>query len=73
VEDRFRLTSILFLVFAILIFWFVRERRRRQAARDPGGRRGLVRQLKRSIARARGQACGASCSGASSTRTPSTP
>ena len=47
----------------------------RRAARDPGGRRGLVRRSSsgRSRTRARSRACGASCSGASSTRTPSTP
>ncbi len=54
VEDRFRLTSILFLVFAIPIFWFVRERRRpdeqpvtRADVADSFG------QLRRSIAHAR--------------------
>ena len=54
VADRFRLTSILFLVFAIPIFLFVRE------PRIPGGRaltaadvRDAFGQLRRSIAHAR--------------------
>ena len=54
VVDRFRLTSILFLVFAIPIFWFVREPRR--ADEQPvtvGELRDSFGQLKRSIAHAR--------------------
>ncbi len=54
VQDRFRLTSILFLVFAIPIFWFVRERRRPDERRvtraDVADSFG---QLKRSIAHSR--------------------
>ncbi len=50
VVDRFRLTAILFLLFAIPIFWFVREPRR--ADEQPLTRRditGAVGQLRRSI------------------------
>ena len=76
VEDRFRLTSILFLAVRdpdLLVR--ARAPPARRAARDPGGRRRLVRRSSsgRSRTRARSRACGASCSGASSTRTPSTP
>ena len=51
VVDRFRLTAILFLLFAIPIFWFVREPRR--ADEQPLTRRditGAVGQLRRSLA-----------------------
>ena len=50
VVDRFRLTAILFLVFAIPIFWFVREPRRPDE--QPLTRKditGAFGQLKRSI------------------------
>jgi UMF1 family MFS transporter len=54
VVDRFRLTAILFLVFAIPIFWFVREPRRADeqpvTLAEVGDSFG---QLKRSIAHAR--------------------
>jgi MFS transporter, UMF1 family len=51
VVDRFRLTAVLFLVFAIPIFWFVREPRRPDE--QPLTRAditGAVGQLRRSIA-----------------------
>jgi len=51
VVDRFRLTAILFLVFAIPIFWFVREPRRPDE--QPLTRRdvtGAIGQLRRSLA-----------------------
>ncbi len=50
VADRFRLTAVLFLVFAIPIFWFVREPHRPDE--QPLTRRditGAVGQLRRSI------------------------
>jgi UMF1 family MFS transporter len=54
VVDRFRLTAILFLAFAIPIFWFVREPHRPDE--QPLTRRditGAIGQLRRSIADAR--------------------
>ena len=54
VEDRFRVTAILFLLFAIPIFWFVREPHR--ADERPLTRADVADsfgQLKRSIAHAR--------------------
>ena len=54
VQDRFRLTSILFLVFAIPIFWFVREQRRPdERAVTKADVADSFGQLKRSIAHSR--------------------